>query len=81
MEKMQQSDSSRLLVIDQDRLVGILTLKDLLDFMRTRLQAPRGGRSSNPQDRARSAKVRCPLNAAIRAVPRTNQPVSGYRPT
>jgi CBS domain-containing protein len=38
LEKMQRSGSGRLLVTDQDRLVGILSLKDLLRFLHLKLE-------------------------------------------
>lgn len=42
MEKMQQSGSSRLLVIEEGNLVGLLTLKDLLKFLGLRLELEQG---------------------------------------
>jgi CBS domain-containing protein len=36
--KMQRTGSSRLLVMDQDRLVGIVSLKDLLRFLNLKLE-------------------------------------------
>jgi Zn-dependent protease len=36
--KMQRTGSSRLLVLDGDRLVGIVSLKDLLRFLNTKLE-------------------------------------------
>jgi Zn-dependent protease len=36
LERMQQKQASRLLVVDRDRLVGILTLKDVLAHMQFR---------------------------------------------
>jgi Zn-dependent protease/CBS domain-containing protein len=38
LEKMQRTGSSRLLVLDGERLVGIVSLKDLLRFLRLRLE-------------------------------------------
>jgi CBS domain-containing protein len=38
MEKMQRTGSSRLLVVEEDRLVGILTLNDLLELLRLKLK-------------------------------------------
>ncbi len=38
LSKMQQSGSSRLLVIEGNRLVGILSLKDLLQFLNLKLE-------------------------------------------
>lgn len=38
LSKMQRSGSSRLLVADQDRLVGIISLKDLLGFLDLKME-------------------------------------------
>jgi Zn-dependent protease/CBS domain-containing protein len=38
LERMQRSGSSRLLVMDGDRLVGIISLKDLLRFLNLKLE-------------------------------------------
>jgi Zn-dependent protease/CBS domain-containing protein len=41
LEKMQRTGSSRLLVTEGDQLVGIVSLKDLLRFLRLKLDAER----------------------------------------
>jgi Zn-dependent protease len=38
LARMQQQDQSRLLVVDHGSLVGIVTLKDLLDFLNLKLE-------------------------------------------
>jgi Zn-dependent protease len=38
LEKMQRTGSSRLLVVDNDRLVGIVSLKDLLRFFHLKME-------------------------------------------
>jgi Zn-dependent protease/predicted transcriptional regulator len=38
LAKMNRADLSRLLVVDQNRLVGIITLKDLLSFLSLRVE-------------------------------------------
>ena len=35
---MQRTESSRLLVVEQDRLVGIISLKDLLQFLNLKME-------------------------------------------
>ena len=41
LTKMRRSGASRLLVVDGDRLVGILTLRDLLDFLALKVDLER----------------------------------------
>jgi Zn-dependent protease/CBS domain-containing protein len=49
--KMQRTGSSRLLVTDNNRLVGIVSLKDLLRFLDLKLELEEGERSlSYPED-------------------------------
>ena len=49
--KMQRTGSSRLLVTDGSRLVGIVSLKDLLRFLDLKLELEDGERSpSYPDD-------------------------------
>jgi CBS domain-containing protein len=49
--KMQRTGSSRLLVMDGNRLVGIVSLKDLLRFLDLKLELEDGERSfSYPED-------------------------------
>jgi Zn-dependent protease/CBS domain-containing protein len=43
MSKMQQTGLSRLLVTDGDRLLGIISLKDLLRFLHLKVDLERGG--------------------------------------
>ena len=38
LARMQRNDQSRLLVVDHGSLVGIVTLKDLLDFLSLKLE-------------------------------------------
>ena len=38
LTRMQHADQSRLLVVDHGQLVGVLTLKDLLDFLSLRME-------------------------------------------
>ena len=38
LSKMHRSKASRLMVVDGDRLVGVLALKDLLGFFSLRLE-------------------------------------------
>jgi Zn-dependent protease/CBS domain-containing protein len=38
LAKMNQTGNTRLLVLDQDRLVGVVTLKDLLDFFSLKVE-------------------------------------------
>ena len=38
LARMQRSDQSRLLVVDHGSLVGIVTLKDMLDFLSLKLE-------------------------------------------
>src|SRR5438132_3985295 len=38
LAKMQSTGSSRLLVVDGDRIVGILSLKDLLHFLEVKME-------------------------------------------
>ncbi len=38
LARMQQNDQSRLLVVEKGTLVGILTLKDLLDFLQLKIE-------------------------------------------
>ncbi len=44
LAKMQRTDSSRLLVTEGDRLVGIVSLKDLLAFLDLKLELENGGK-------------------------------------
>jgi Zn-dependent protease len=41
--KMQRTGASRLLVVDRDRLVGIVSLKDLLHFFQLKIELESGG--------------------------------------
>ena len=41
LARMQRTDQSRLLVVDHESLVGIVTLKDLLDFLNLKLELER----------------------------------------
>jgi CBS domain-containing protein len=50
LEQMQRTGASRLLVTDQDRLIGLISLKDLLRFLQLKLELE-GGR---PEDAART---------------------------
>jgi CBS domain-containing protein len=47
---MQRTGSSRLLVTDGDRLVGILSLKDLLRFLDLKLELEDGQRYATPRE-------------------------------
>jgi len=48
---MQRTGSSRLLVTDANRLVGIVSLKDLLRFLDLKLELEEGeGHSPPPED-------------------------------
>ena len=49
LEAMKQTGNSRLMVIDQDRLVGVVTLKDLLRFLSLKvdLEGQDGNRTKN----------------------------------
>ena len=49
LAKMQSSGSSRLLVTEGDRLVGILSLKDLLHFLQVKMELE-NGRDRNYED-------------------------------
>src|SRR5207244_723506 len=42
LEQMRRSESSRLMVTDHGRLVGILSLKDLLRFLQLKLELEAG---------------------------------------
>jgi Zn-dependent protease len=42
LEQMQRTGASRLLVLDKDRLVGIVSLKDLLRFLQLKLELEAG---------------------------------------
>jgi hypothetical protein len=50
LEGMQRTAYSRLLVIDGDRLVGIVSLKDLLRFLQLKLEL--GGQEGEPESQA-----------------------------
>jgi CBS domain-containing protein len=52
MTKMQRTGRSPLLVVDRDQLVGILSLRDLLEFLTLKLQfeGRRGQRAVQPQE-------------------------------
>jgi Zn-dependent protease/CBS domain-containing protein len=50
LEKMQRTGSSRLLVTDGNRLVGIVSLKDLLRFLDLKLELEDGEHSPSPPD-------------------------------
>jgi CBS domain-containing protein len=41
LTKMSRSGTSRMLVVDGDRLVGVLTMKDLLDFFALKMDLER----------------------------------------
>ena len=43
LAKMQGTGSSRLLVVDGDRIAGILTLKDLLHFLQVKMELQNSG--------------------------------------
>jgi Zn-dependent protease len=43
LAKMQSTGSSRLLVVDGDRIVGILSLKDLLHFLQVKMELQNSG--------------------------------------
>jgi Zn-dependent protease/CBS domain-containing protein len=47
LSKMQRTGSSRLLVTDGDRLLGIVSLKDLLSFLNLKLELERTGPTDN----------------------------------
>ena len=44
LDKMSRSDTSRLMVVEGDRLVGIITLKDLLKFLSLKIEMEGAGR-------------------------------------
>ena len=50
LAKMQSTGSSRLLVVDGDRIAGILTLKDLLHFLQVKMELQNSG-NDDRQDR------------------------------
>ena len=52
MTKMQRTGRSPLLVVDRGQLVGILSLRDLLEFLTLKLQfeGRRGQRAVQPQE-------------------------------
>jgi Zn-dependent protease len=50
LEKMQHTGSSRLLVLDGGRLVGIVSLKDLLRFLNLKLELEGGERCPSPPE-------------------------------
>ncbi len=50
LERMQRTGSSRLLVTEGDRLVGIVSLKDLLRFLDLKLELEDGERSPSPPE-------------------------------
>jgi signal-transduction protein with cAMP-binding, CBS, and nucleotidyltransferase domain len=51
LAKMQNAGASRLLVVDGDRLLGILSLKDLLRFLNLKLELEDG--EGTPKEHAR----------------------------
>jgi Zn-dependent protease/CBS domain-containing protein len=51
LAKMQQTGSSRLLVTDGDKLVGMVSLKDLLRFLNLKLELEGSGRQGYEADR------------------------------
>ena len=53
MSKMQRTGRSRLLVVRDGQLVGILSLRDLLDFLALKLKLEGGGRQGTRQAQAR----------------------------
>jgi len=48
LEQMQRTEASRLLVLDKGRLVGIVSLKDLLRFLQLKLELETGQDESRP---------------------------------
>jgi Zn-dependent protease/CBS domain-containing protein len=49
LAQMQRSGRSRLLVVDDGRLVGVLSVRDLMDFLAMRHDLGQGGRSGPPR--------------------------------
>jgi Zn-dependent protease/predicted transcriptional regulator len=48
LNRMNRTGNSRLLVVRDDRLEGIVTLKDLLDFLAVKMDLEEGGRTPTP---------------------------------
>jgi CBS domain-containing protein len=51
IRQMTQSRRGRLYVVDGKRLVGVLSLKDMMEFLSTKLELERSPRSPSPWGR------------------------------